>query len=156
MRCVGYLVTSVMQAEVARADLQDVYDFLFDRLRAVRQDMVLQAAVPARDQLFILGVCVRFHVVMGHLLARHASFSAHLNSQHQLDCLKSCLLLQGALEEPVMSETRASLETLQCLYLLSNLDSAHAVNWAIQQPRSSECGGLGIIHQSSHQEHIFS
>ena len=147
VRCVSYLVTTVMQAEVARtADLQDLYDFMFDRLRAVRQDMVLQAAVPARDQLLILGVCVRFHVVMGHLLARHASFSAHLNSQHQLDCLKSCLLLQGALEEPITSDTRASLDALQCLYLLSNLDSTHAVNWAIHQPRSS--GSLGNNHRA--------
>ena len=83
---------------------------------------------------------------MGHLLARHASFSAHINSQHQLDCVKSCLLLQGALEEPVMPETRASLETLQCVYLLSNLDSAHAVNWALNQPRSSACHSLGNVY----------
>jgi len=153
VRCVSYLVTTVMQAEVARtADLQDLYDFMFDRLRAVRQDMVLQAAVPARDQLLILGVCVRFHVVMGHLLARHASFSAHLNSQHQLDCLKSCLLLQGALEEPVTSDTRASLDALQCLYLLSNLDSTHAVNWAIHQPRSSGSLGLCLNIARSYRE----
>ena len=58
VKCVRYLVT-VMQAEVARADMQDVYDFVFDRLRAVRQDMVLQAGVSSQDQLFILGVCVR-------------------------------------------------------------------------------------------------
>ena len=144
MQCVRYLVTTVMQAEVARADITDVYDFVFDRLRAVRQDLVLQAAVPAQDQVFILGVCVRFHVVMGHLLARHASFSAHINSQHQLDCVKSCLLLQGALVEP-STHTLASLDTLQCLYLLTNLDSAHAVNWAINQPSSSGGGSLGIV-----------
>ena len=144
MRCVRYLVTTVMQAEMARADTQDLYDFVFDRLRAVRQDLVLQAAVPAQDQLFILGVCVRFHVVMGHLLARHASFSAHINSQHQLDCVKSCLLLQEALVEP-SDHTQASLNMLQCLYLLTNLDSAHAVNWAIHQPRSSGGCRLGII-----------
>lgn len=143
VRCVRYLVTTVMQAEVARADITDVYDFVFDRLRAVRQDLVLQAAVPAQDQVFILGVCVRFHVVMGHLLARHASFSAHINSQHQLDCVKSCLLLQGALVEP-STHTLASLDTLQCLYLLTNLDSAHAVNWAINQPSSSGGGSLGM------------
>ena len=135
-----------MQAEMARADTQDLYDFVFDRLRAVRQDLVLQAAVPAQDQLFILGVCVRFHVVMGHLLARHASFSAHINSQHQLDCVKSCLLLQGALEEPIMPETRASLETMQCVYLLSNLDSAHAINWALNQSRNTACHSLGNVH----------
>ena len=58
VKCVRYLVM-VLQAEVARADLQDVYDFMFDRLRAVRQDMVLQAGVSSQDQLFILGVCVR-------------------------------------------------------------------------------------------------
>ena len=96
-----------------------------------------------RSFLSILGF--RFHVVMGHLLALHASFSGHINSQHQLDCVKSCLLLQGALEEPVMPETRASLVSLQCVYLLSNLDSAHAVNWALNQQRRSTCHGLGTI-----------
>merc|ERR1712154_157370 len=30
VRCVRYLVTTVMQAEMARADTQDLYDFLFD------------------------------------------------------------------------------------------------------------------------------
>ena len=145
VQCVTYLVNTVMMAEVARADLQDLYDFLFDRLRAVRQDMVVQAGVPAKDQLFILGVCVRFHVVMGHLLARLATFSAVINSQHQLDCVKSCLLLQAALVEPNV-ETRAALECLQCVYLMSNLDSAHALNWVVSQQRGPECGSLGIIH----------
>ena len=127
-----------MKAEVGRCDLQDLYDFLFDRLRAVRQDMVVQSAVPAQDQLLILSICVRFHLVMSHLLERHTSFSAHINSQHQLECVKSCLLLQATLEE-------SNTDTLQCVYLLSNLDSSHAVNWVINQPKRSRSDCLGTL-----------
>ena len=127
-----------MKAEVGRCDLQDLYDFLFDRLRAVRQDMVVQSAVPAQDQLLILSICVRFHLVMSPLLERHTSFSAHINSQHQLECVKSCLLLQATLED-------SNTDTLQCVYLLSNLDSSHAVNWVINQPKRSRSDCLGTL-----------
>ena len=119
-----YLLTSVLRTGLDTCSLQDLYDFLFDRLRAVRQDLTLQPASEDRLSLKILACCVRFHLVFGLLLRSHTTFSQHLNSQHQLDCLKSCLLLSPG---PDCEE----VASLQCLYLLSNMDSQHALTWAV-------------------------
>ena len=143
VRCVRYLVATVMRARLRTHDRQDLYDFLFDRLRAVRQDMVVQGAgVAPRTRLQLLATCARFHLVWGQLLAATPTFSAHLNTQHQLDTLKSCLVLgEGA----GLGEDR-ELEAVQCVYLLSNLDSPHALNWAVQLPHRSRALGKITIH----------
>ena len=41
----------------------------------------------------ILYTCVSFPVVFGHILSNNPALSAKINSQHQLGCTKSCLLL---------------------------------------------------------------
>ena len=145
VRCVRYLVATVMRARLRTHDRQDLYDFLFDRLRAVRQDMVVQGAgVAPRTRLQLLATCARFHLVWGQLLAATPTFSAHLNTQHQLDTLKSCLVLgegAGLGEEGAGLGEDSELEAVQCVYLLSNLDSPHALNWAVQLPRRSRALG---------------
>ena len=110
--------------------------------RSVRQDMILQTC--SDDvQLTVLGACVRFHVVFGHLLANTTTFSKHINFQHQLECMKSCLLLD---ESKLQDTERSHLETIQCLYLLSNLDSAHALTWAIGvSNRSDDLGEMSLF-----------
>ena len=137
----------VMQPQMKNFELQDLYDFLFDRLRSVRQDLVVQSA-PDDVQLHILATCVRFHLVFGHLLAQHSTFSQHLNSQHQLECLKSCLVLgetssSSSSSSSSRSQEESDMETMQCLYLLTNLDSPHALNWAVNtQTRSKKLGNV--------------
>ena len=128
-----YLLTSVLRTGLDTCSLQDLYDFLFDRLRAVRQDLTLQPASEDRLSLKILACCVRFHLVFGLLLRSHTTFSQHLNSQHQLDCLKSCLLLSPGpdCEEVASLQCLQEVAHLQCLYLLSNMDSQHALSWAV-------------------------
>ena len=70
------------------------------------------------------------------LVITSPTFSHHLNSQHQLDCLKSCLLLSPA---PQQAE---ELTSLHCVYLLNNLDSDHAVVWALNNKHSSQLLGM--------------
>jgi len=139
VNCVRYLMCQVMQPQMKNFELQDLYDFLFDRLRSVRQDLVVQSA-PDDVQLHILATCVRFHLVFGHLLAQHSTFSQHLNSQHQLECLKSCLVLgeTSSSSSSSRSQEESDMETMQCLYLLTNLDSPHALNWAVNTQTRSE------------------
>ena len=134
-----------MLAGLADESLQDqtLYDFLFDRLRAVRQDLTLQTVADSVT-LTVLASCVRFHLVFGLLLRSSPTFSQHLNSQHQLDCLKSCLLLSPA---PHQAE---ELTSLQCVYLLNNLDSDHAIVWALNNKHSSQL--LGTVQISPHIE----
>jgi len=138
VKCVRYLLCNVMQTQMKNFELQDLYDFLFDRLRSVRQDLVVQSA-PDDVQLHILSTCVRFHLVFGHLLSQHSTFSQHLNDQHQLECLKSCLVIgETSLKSSQRLQEDSDMEMMQCLYLLTNLDSPHALHWAVNIPRRTE------------------
>ena len=125
-----------MLAGLADESLQaeTLYDFLFDRLRAVRQDLTLQIVADSVT-LTVLASCVRFHLVFGLLLRSSPTFSEHLNSQHQLDCLKSCLLLSPAAHQV------EELTTIHCVYLLNNMDSDHALVWALNNKHTSQLLG---------------
>jgi len=126
--CVKYLVREVLGPRVGVKEEQlELYDFVFDRLRAVRQDLVVQGAKDTTS-MAILSICVRFHLLFGHLLAHQPSFSSHINTTNQLDCVKSCLLL---------SPTTHHNHMMEAVYLLSNLDSPSAISWAISQPQPS-------------------
>ena len=127
-----------MLAGLADESLQDqtLYDFLFDRLRAVRQDLTLQTVADSVT-LTVLASCVRFHLVFGLLLHSQPSFSRHINTQHQLDCLKSCLLLNPSSEDSTVS----TMTTMHCAYLLSNMDSEHALAWAVNINQRSQLLG---------------
>jgi SAC3 domain-containing protein 1 len=112
--------------------LHVIYDFIFDRLRAVRQDLVLQD-LEDLTTLLILTRCVRFHLVFSLLLSPHpiARFDPHINFSHLLDCLKHCIKLHHKLG--LKDEER---EELSAVYLLLNLGRPEAINWAIKQGRS--------------------
>ena len=47
-----------------------VYEFVFDRLRAVRQDMVIQR-ISGNEAIWILESCVRFLIYAGYRLDRY-------------------------------------------------------------------------------------
>jgi hypothetical protein len=125
LACTRYLVDNVvrrgLREQSCARDILELYDFIFDRLRSIRQDMVLQE-LKDKVAMEILSTCVRFHLVFGHLLATQSptTFSHHLNSSHQLDCVKSYLLLCD--QDQIMSS----------VYLLSNMDSPAALSWAIK------------------------
>jgi len=126
--CVKYMVREVLVPRVMVKEEQlDLYDFVFDRLRAVRQDLVVQRVMD-NTSMVILSICVRFHLLFGHLLANNPSFSQHINTSHQLDCVKSCLLI------PSTDHTNM----MESVYLLSNMDSPSAMSWAISQPKLSQ------------------
>jgi len=126
--CVKYLVMDVLMPRVMVKEEQlDLYDFVFDRLRAVRQDLVVQGVMD-NTSMVILSICVRIHLLFGHLLANHPSFSEHINTSHQLDCVKSCLLIPSTHHTNMM----------ESVYLLSNMDSPSAMSWAISQPKLSQ------------------
>jgi len=159
VNCVNYLMSDVMQTQINNCNLQELYDFLFDRLRSIRQDMIVQSCSD-EIQLSVLGVCVRFHITFGHLMAKTTTFSQHINSQHQLECMKSCLVLDDTKIRQNQPESyRSHLETIQCLYLLSNLDSPHALTWAIGVSDRSEdlerCLQIALSYRSGNFVRFF-
>lgn len=128
-RTVKHLLTVTLKRKDQPVDI--VYNFVFDRLRAVRQDCVLQNLKDITT-INILTQCVRFHVVFGFLLSSLsiARFDPTINFAHQLECLKSCLLLHHQLQMDV--NTR---EEMSHIYLLSNMGSQAPLVWATQQDK---------------------
>jgi len=130
VECAKYLVNIVMRSGLKEhregKDLLELYDFLFDRFRAIRQDLVLQQIYCDVTQ-FILTICIRFYLVFGQLLSTQPPhlFSSHICNSHLLECSKSCLLLK---ETPQKLRNEVS-----AIYLLTNLSSPEAIRWALQQ-----------------------
>lgn len=71
-----------------------IYDFLVDRLRSVRQDMVIQN-LSAADSISILQPIVKFHAYAAYKLCKLpiSDFDPSLNKKHLQECLKRLLVL---------------------------------------------------------------
>ncbi len=94
-----------------------VYEYVFDRLRAVRQDMVIQR-ISGQPAVTILEAAVRFHVYSGYRLceAPVGDFDSHINNTHTLECLKRLIVLYEENES-----CRANAGEFIGLYLVYNL-----------------------------------
>ncbi|CAG5134377.1 unnamed protein product, partial [Candidula unifasciata] len=118
---VTYLFESVVPRD--HPAWSSVYEFVFDRLRAVRQDMVIQD-ITGTDAICLLEQIVRFHVYASYRLrgCDLAVFDPVINKQHLLECLKRLLYLYQV--TPGCHNNRAEFESV---YLLSNLGDTHAL-----------------------------
>lgn len=87
LQTVRYLMQEIAPLEARRID---VYEFITDRLRAVRQDMTIQRLQP-RACIPILQPMIRFHVLFGYLLSNHPRFDFHLNNIHLQECFGTIL-----------------------------------------------------------------
>ncbi|XP_039747406.1 SAC3 domain-containing protein 1 isoform X1 [Pararge aegeria] len=124
-----------------------MYDFLDDRLRAVRQDMTIQR-LPPEECVVLLEPMIRFYIYYGYRLCDHpiSEFDPVLNKKYLLECMKwflnCCDVLQNTdkVEDDVdtilthfnsldISKTRPELSCdrilVESLYILCNLDSIH-------------------------------
>ena len=50
-----------------------VYHFVFDRLRSIRQDLIVQGNPDIAKSLQILQICVRFHLLASYKLSNEES-----------------------------------------------------------------------------------
>ncbi|XP_060589536.1 SAC3 domain-containing protein 1-like [Ruditapes philippinarum] len=103
----------------------EIYDFVFDRLRAVRQDLVVQD-VHGAETVYILEKAVRFHIYSDYRLCREhiAVFDEKINSQHTQECLKRLINLYNE-NYDISWQNRVEIETV---YLLFNLGDNHAID----------------------------
>ncbi|XP_019622257.1 PREDICTED: SAC3 domain-containing protein 1-like [Branchiostoma belcheri] len=83
---VDYLVNRILPRDDVH--FSDVYNFISDRLRAVRQDMVVQR-VKGHTCVTVLEKAVRFHVYAAYRLCESSlqQFDPHLNNQQLENCL---------------------------------------------------------------------
>ncbi|XP_077993213.1 SAC3 domain-containing protein 1-like [Glandiceps talaboti] len=125
LQTIHYLVSSLLTREDTL--WVELYNFVFDRLHAVRQDVVLQQ--PSSIQcIHILEPIIRFYVYAGYRLHDEPihSYDPYINNSHLQQCLKTLLVCYESVEET--TENRPEFESV---YLLHNLGSMEALSHAM-------------------------
>lgn len=119
------------------------YDFIMDRLRSVRQDMVIQN-VSRAHQIVILQPVIRFHAYAAYKCCEENinNFDSHINNTHLQECLKRLLCMYDyfdSLEKSANTQIHNESLTMdrpyfETMYLIFNLGNDDAINRALQLP----------------------
>ena len=80
---------------------KSVYHFVFDRLRSIRQDLIVQGNPDVPKSVHVLQICVRFHLLASYKLSNEHNdiggsevpFDREFNFTQLLECLKDLLIL---------------------------------------------------------------
>lgn len=139
---VRYLFTKI----ITRTDLDwaSIYDFVFDRLRSVRQDAVIQR-VDVTTSILLLEPIVRFHIYAAQRLCERniSEFDAKINSKHLLECIKHLLVLYDHQAENAKSNTEvhkdleklalnSSRSEMEAIYILLHIGDHEALERALK------------------------
>ncbi|XP_049945979.1 SAC3 domain-containing protein 1 isoform X4 [Schistocerca serialis cubense] len=135
LQTVKYLLSEVVPSQ--SLPWNEVYDFVFDRLRAVRQDLVIQGT-PSVESVEILEPIARFLAYAGYRSCEEPAsrFDAVIHRQHLLECVQRLLVLYDRKEQEsggsaTGCDGRADTEAL---YLVLAPGSADALQRALQLP----------------------
>uniref|UniRef100_H2YJ19 SAC3/GANP/THP3 conserved domain-containing protein n=1 Tax=Ciona savignyi TaxID=51511 RepID=H2YJ19_CIOSA len=128
LETIEYLFSNILFRKDAHFNF--TYDFIFDRLRSVRQDTVIQQLHKVRPMVCvaILERCVRFYIYAAYRtkLNPEMAIDLHINTQHTVDCLKTLLLLYNDMEyrfrEQVKLQHRLSMVAVYMLLHIQNHD----------------------------------
>ncbi|XP_070151377.1 germinal-center associated nuclear protein [Polyergus mexicanus] len=130
---------------ITRTDLDWVliYDFVFDRLRSVRQDAVIQR-IDININIVILKLIVRFHTYAAQRLCEKkiSEFDGKINNKHLLECIKQLLVLYDERdyknrnflelhEELEKLEYIDSRSEMEALYILLNVGNEEVLKRAL-------------------------
>uniref|UniRef100_A0A8C2PZ81 Si:zfos-452g4.1 n=1 Tax=Cyprinus carpio TaxID=7962 RepID=A0A8C2PZ81_CYPCA len=126
-----------------------VYSFVFDRLRSVRQDMIIQR-VSGPDCVAVLEKSVRFLLYASYRLCgqQRQYFDPRINDTHLQECLSWLL-------ESYRDGKHQHQEQFQALSLLYNLGSTEAIQHVLELPeriRSSPAVQLALAVSRAHME----
>ncbi|KAK3519188.1 hypothetical protein QTP70_022134 [Hemibagrus guttatus] len=126
-KTVCYLVDEIAASPTLQP-WTEVYSFVFDRLRSVRQDMVIQR-VSGRKCVAVLERTVRFHLYASYRLcgAPLRLFDPHINDTHLQECLSWLLECYS----DGQYEHQAEFHALSLLY---NLGSTRTLQRALELP----------------------
>ncbi|XP_028140396.1 SAC3 domain-containing protein 1 [Diabrotica virgifera virgifera] len=119
------------------------YDFILDRLRAVRQDMVIQN-VSRPHQIVILQPIIRFLTYSSYRCCEEAinTYDPHINNTHLQECLKRLLctydyfdnLEKSSKQEISNNFLVESRPYFESLYLIFNMGDVSALNRYLNLP----------------------
>nr|XP_034840422.1 germinal-center associated nuclear protein [Maniola hyperantus] len=152
---VHYLLLEVPKRKDVKK-LSVKYDFLNDRLRAVRQDMTIQRLLPEQC-VVLLEPMIRFYVYYGYRLSDHPSneFVPVLNKKDLLQCMKWFLNCCDVLHKPeegddidsiidslnsldickVRPELSCDRILIESLYIICNLNDIHPLYRYLRLPK---------------------
>lgn len=136
-KTINYLLQTIVLDK--RRPFSSVYDFIFDRLRAVRQELVIQNFEVAPTAK-ILEPIVMFLAFSRYNLCEEAvdNFDPKICDQHLQECLKRVLCCYDDLfvsgEEMSFKEEKTRI-FMECLYLMFNLGSAEALQRSLKLPK---------------------
>ncbi|XP_076174597.1 SAC3 domain-containing protein 1 [Ptiloglossa arizonensis] len=137
-----YLFTKI--ATRTDVDWVIVYDFIFDRLRSVRQDVAIQR-IDVLTSIQIFEPIVRFLVYSAQRLCDRNiyEFNANMNKQHLSECIMHLLVLYDDNDRNNRSDTvelvrymeKLSLndnrQQMEALYILLNMGNVEALRRAL-------------------------
>uniref|UniRef100_UPI00398F37B7 SAC3 domain-containing protein 1 n=1 Tax=Pristiophorus japonicus TaxID=55135 RepID=UPI00398F37B7 len=120
LQTVHYLIDEIVPGR--EGPWAEVYDYVFDRLRSVRQDMTIQR-VRGRVAVTILEKSLRFLICAAYWLCEEPIqvFDPKMNDVHVQECF-SCLLTSYCTGE---YENEAEFQALALLYNLGSVKSLH-------------------------------
>ncbi|XP_055626719.1 SAC3 domain-containing protein 1 [Toxorhynchites rutilus septentrionalis] len=129
-RTVQYLLSDVFQD--TRRPYAYKYEFIFDRLRAVRQEVVMQD-LNAVETLDILEPIVRFLAYSAYELCEHhiSEYDPKICSTHLQECLKKVLRCYDDLDDQLVSYDAHRRINMESIYLTFNLGSPEALTRGI-------------------------
>lgn len=133
LRTMNYLTKEIASKDSAYP-WQVIYWFIFDRARAIRQDLVVQRIVGKPVVEIFEKVC-RFYILSGYKLCESSldMFDPKINNDHTSECLKRLLSFYDHAEcLSAFQDTRAEFEAY---YLLHNLGSFEALSHAVTLPK---------------------
>ncbi|KAI0234071.1 SAC3 domain-containing protein 1 [Lamellibrachia satsuma] len=131
---VCYLINNVVP--MCDSHWYRTYEYVFDRLRAVRQDMVMQQ-VCGTEAVHLLEQISNFHIYAGYRLCTEpiATFDPKMNDTHTQECLKRLLCLYQDDDT-----CRCHMGAYVALYMLFNLASTEAAQWGLElKPQIGSC-----------------
>lgn len=140
-KTVSYLIKEIACHEIKTPGWVDRYNFVTDRLRAVRQDMVIQN-LPIPECIKLLEPMVKFHVFAGYWLCENPIhlFDPKMNFSFLQECIKRLLVMYDIAEantvsgeqdltKAVRDVTCSSTEHItRALYHLINLGNSQSLN----------------------------
>lgn len=133
LRTMNYLIREIASKD-SFYPWQMIYWFVFDRIRAIRQDLVVQR-ITGKPVVEIFEKACRFHILSGYRLCESPldAFDPKINNDHTTECLKRLLCFYEAEWPSAYQDTRTEFEAY---YLLHNLGSFEALNRAVTLPET--------------------
>lgn len=140
-KTITYLLRNIVMDK--RRPFSYVYDFIFDRLRSVRQEVVIQN-FEVYPTVKILEPVVMFLAYSRYALCEEAidNFDPKICDQHLQECLKRVLCcyddlyLNGTTQEEISFKDEKIRIFMECLYLLFNLGSPEALHRTLKVPKN--------------------